>query len=308
MSDVRTGIADTLRGRLLRALHAGLVKRGDRLPSARDLRHEFNVDHRLVLDAYRELEREGLIELRARGGVYVASDVVLGDPPMPSARWMSEFLAQSVAREIPLPELHDWLRRAVETRRLRAVAVQSTEDTLAGLCRELSDDYGLEASGLHVDALANGGEPPAELRYADLVLTTPALEPQVRPIVDKLRRKLIVVEIRSDLIGGEWRLMLRRPVYVIVRDERFVQLLREFFADTPGAENIRPIVLGRDAVEDIPSGATVYITHSARSAMGAVTIRGRILPAARLFSPATSRQIVDFIVDANLRALANDPR
>lgn len=308
MTDVRAEIADTLRGRLLRGLHANTLQRGERLPSARDLKQEFGVDHRLILDAYRELEREGLVELRARGGVYVSSEHALGALPLPSATWITDFLTQSVAREIPLPEVHDWLRRAVETRRLRAVAIQSTADTIAGLCRELRDDYGFEADGVNAAALAGDIEPPTELRYADLVVTTPGLESLVRPIAERFRKKLIVAELRSDLIGGEWRLLLRRPVYVIVKDEAFVALLRKFFAQTPGAENIRPIVLGRDSVDAIPEGAPTYVTRGAADALDGVVVRGRLLPAARLFSPQTSREIIQFIVDENFRALAGAAR
>lgn len=302
MSDRRADIADTLRGRLLRALNAGTTRRGDRLPSARALKGEFGTDHRLIVDAYRALEQEGLVELRARGGVYVAADAIPGAVPLPSPRWLTEFLVQAVGRDIPLMEVHDWLRRAVETRRLRAVAVQETEDTIAGLCRELSDDYGFEASGVHVNAL-DGAELPAALRYADVVITTPALVTRLQPVVDRLRKKLIVADVRGDLVGGEWQLLLRRPVYVVVKDAEFLTFLDQFFAGVPGAENIRPVLLGRDPLEAIPEGATVYITRSAQQLMGNAVIRGRVLPAARLFSPDTSRELVTFIVETNLRAL-----
>lgn len=308
MADRRVEVADILRGRLLRGLHAGTIQRGERLPSARDLREEFGVDHRIILDAYRELEREGLVELRARGGIYVSPTFTLGPVPLPSQPWMVDFLTQSVAREIPLTELHEWLRRAVETRRLRVAAIQSTGDTIDGLVRELRDDYGLDASGLHVDVLADPAQPPRELLVADLVITTVGLDEQVRPAAERHRKPLIVADIRSDLIGGEWRLLLRRPVYVVVRDEGFVALLERYFADVPGRENIRTVVLGRDSLDVIPEGAPVYITRSARGAIGTMQIRGRLLPVARILSSRTSREIVDFIVRANLRALSIESR
>lgn len=308
MIDKRIEIADTLRGRLYRGLQAGTITRGNRLPSARDLKKEFGVDHRLILDAYRELEREGLIELRARGGVYVAADLALGAVPLPSASWLVDFFTQSVAREIPLAELHDWLRRAVETRRLRAVAIHSTTDTIAGLIRELRDDYGLDATGLHIDTLIDAEDVPSELRYADVVVTTPGLAGLVLLVAERYKKKLIVAEIRADLIGGDWRLLMRRPVYVIVKDEKFLGILEEFFGGVPGADNIRPVVLGRDSLDTIPEGAPVYVTRGARDALGGASVRGRILPAARLFSPETSREIIQFIVTENLRAMQIEAR
>lgn len=307
MTDLRQEIADVLRGRILRGLNGGSVKPGDRLPSARELRDEFGgADHRIILDAYRVLENEGLVELRARGGIYVAA-LEQGVVPLPSAAWLTQVYSQAVIREIPLPELHHWLRRGAGTLRLRAVAVQSTDDTIAGLVRELRDDYGLSATGMHVGALVKG-DAPAEVRHADLLVTTSGCASAVRAVAEKHRKPMIVIEIRPDLIGGEWRLLLRRPVYVIMRDEGFVALLEKFFANTPGAQNIRPIVLGKDSLDVIPDDAAVYITRSARQRLGDQPVRGRLLPSARLFSSASGAEIIRFIVDANLRALSTPHR
>jgi len=302
----RAEIADALRGRIMRGLHAGTAKTGDRLPSARELREEFGgVDHRIILDAYRELEREGLIELRARGGTYVSARPSPGAVPLPSANWLVDVFAQSIAREIPIAELHQWMRGAVSTLRIHAVAIQSTADQIAGLVRELRDDYGLCVTGINVAALRSNGNALAHLQRAHLLVTTPGCQSDVRPVAERLNKKLIVVDIRPDLIGGEWRLLLKRPVYVILSDDASIEVLHKFFANTPGAEHLRPMVVGRDSLESIPEGAAVYVTRSARDQLGTTRIRGRLLPAARLFSAESSRAIIRFIVEANLHALAS---
>lgn len=301
MNDRRVEIADVLRGRLLRALHGGALRRGDRLPSARELGDEFETDHRLVLDSYRILEREGLIEMRPRGGIYVVGPGT--GVPLPSAVWLTDVLSQALLRELPLREVHEWLRGAVEILRLRVVAVQSTPDQVAGLCRELEDDYGLESTGLNVADLT-GDDWSAELRYADLIVTTQGLETAVRPVADSLGKRLIVVQVRPDLIGAEWRMLLRRPIHVVVHDATFVDVLLEFFADVPGVENIRPLVAGRDDLSQIPDGEPVYVTRSARARLGGAQIRGRILPTARLVSAESSLELVRFIVESNMAALA----
>lgn len=304
MADARQEIADALRGRILRGLHAGSLKAGDRLPPAREMREEFGgADHRIILDAYRMLEADGLVELRARGGVYVAVPPSHGPVPLPSAAWLTGIFAQAIAREIPLGELHHWLRRGMGTLRLRAIAVQANADQIAGLCRELADDYGLLAKGIDVAQL-DDPKKAAELRHADLLVTTAGCEAEVRRAAALHRKPVIVVDIRPDLIGGEWRLLLRRPVYVVMCDERFAAGIRHFFADTPGAENIRTVVLGRDSLDAIPDDGVVYITRSARDALGSTRVRGRLLPSVRLFSSRSSAELIRFIVDANLRALA----
>lgn len=301
----REEIADALRGRILRGLHARAVEADDRLPSARDLRAEFGgVDHRIILDAYRQLEREGLVEIRPRGGIYVAERPAHGSVPLPSAAWLTELLAQGIAREIPLSDLSQWIRGAATTLRIRTVAIQTNADQIAGLSRELRDDYGLQVTGVDVRILGHKTDLPVDVRHARLLVSTPGCESEVRVVAERLNKKLIIVDIRPDLIGGEWRLLLRRPVYVVMADERFVESLHRFFVNTPGAENIRPVVLGRDSLDSIPDSANVYVTRGARDKLGGTAVRGRLLPATRLFSAASSRELVQFIVESNLRALA----
>ena len=304
MADPRVDLADILRGRLLRALQGAALRQGDRLPSARELGAEFEIDHRVVLDAYRILAEEGLIELRPRGGIYVAGSSGAGQVPLPSDAWLAEVFAQGLAREVPVTELHEWLHRAVGTLRLRAVAVQASADQLAAMCRELTDDYGLEAKGIEPGALEEAAAPP-ELRYADLLVTTPGLEPQVSAVAARLGKPVIIVDLRPDLIPGEWRLLLTRPLYLLAGDERFIGTVLEFFAETPGIENLRPLVVGRDDLSIIPDGAPVYVTVNARQLLKGVQIKGRILPSVRLFSRASSLSLIRFIVSANLDALGN---
>ena len=297
-------LIDMLRGRLLRALQASALASGDRLPSARDLAQELELDHRLVLAAYRTLADEGLVELRQRGGIYVATRPTSADgvPPLPAA-WFAEVLAQGLTREIPATELSEWLRRCTETLRLRVAVVASTSDQGAGLCRELADDFGLEPECVPADELRESARPPLGVRRADLIVTTAAHEAWVRALGHELRKDVCVVDVRPDLVRGEWSLLFRRPVYAVVADAEFGEMLRRFFADVPGSANLRILVLGRDDLDEIPDDAPTYLTQRARANLGGITIRGRVLPAARTISPASARALLGFIVRSNIEAL-----
>ena len=301
-------LVDMMRGRVLRALQASTLAFGDRLPSARDLAQELVLDHRLVLAAYRALAGEGLVELRQRGGIYVASRPVSvqGVPPLP-ATWLAEVLAQGLTREIPATELSEWLRRSTETLRLRAAVVASTSDQGAGLCRELADDFGFDAECLAVEDVRGVNRPPLGIRRADLIVTTAAHEEWVRALGAELRKDVCVIEVRPDLVRGEWSLLFRRPVYAVVADAEFGEMLRRFFADVPGSSNLHILVLGRDDLDAIPDDAPTYVTHGARAQLGSMTIRGRILPAARTISPASARALLEFIVRSNIEALQRGP-
>jgi DNA-binding transcriptional regulator YhcF (GntR family) len=298
-------ILESLRGRVLRAVQSGALGDGDRLPSARDLAPEFEVDHRVVLAAYRQLADEGLVELRQRGGIYVR--VRHGAPslvaPLPE-RWMADVLTQALAREIPAPELHEWLRRSLETLRLRVAVVTTTPDQAFGLCRELRDDFGMEADAVLADELVTSGAHPLPIRRADLLLTTAAHADRVEALGAELQKPVTVIELRPDLTVGEWALLLRQPVYAIVASEKFGQMLRDFFKDVPGVENLHTMVFGTDDLSTIPMNAPTYVTQHVRAQLAGVSIPGRILPAARTISMQSAHEIFGFIVRSNLEAMA----
>lgn len=309
MTSPGESLVDTLRGRVLRGLQAGTLAAGDRLPTSRELAAEFDVDYRMVISAYKTLQEEGLVDLRPRGGIYVADGGVPrgGIPPLPES-WLADVLTQGISREIPGPELHEWLRRTMETLRLRAVTITSTLDQGYGLCRELRDDFGLESESLLADQLRETQEPPLPLRRADLIVTTDAHAEWVRALATNYRKPAIVVQVRPELAGGEWALLLRRPVYAVVSSVEFGEMLRRFYAKVPGIENLRVVVLGRDDLQQIPAGAPTYVTQRVRAELGDVRIAGRILPAARTIATESAREIFTFIVRSNIEAMSRSAR
>jgi DNA-binding transcriptional regulator YhcF (GntR family) len=309
VNDPRELILDTLRGRVLRGIQAGTLRAGDRLPTSRELATEFGVDYRLVIASYKRLEAEGLVQLRPRGGVYLAEGGGSrgGIPPLPEG-WLAELLTEGLAREIPGPALHEWLRRSLETLRLRCVAVTTTGDQAEGLCRELRDDFGMEADALLAEDVRDVTPYPLPLRRADLIVTTQAHAEWMRSTGESLGKPVIVVDVRPELAGGEWALLLRQPVYAVVASPEFGEMLRRFYAKVPGIENLHIVVYGRDDLQQIPAGAPTYVTQHVRSQLGGVRIPGRVLPAARTISSDSAREIFSFIVRSNVEAMARSAR
>jgi DNA-binding transcriptional regulator YhcF (GntR family) len=302
--DVTTTVVEVLRGRVLRGLHAGTIAFGDRLPSTRDLASEFAVDHRLILAAYKQLAAEGLVEVRERGGVYVSgAHVTTTDAATLPVKWFADVFAEGFAREIPASELLEWLRRSVETLRLRAVVISSTIDQVTGLARELHHDFGLIAEGVVAEALTDPALESAALRRADVLIATSAHVDAARAIGAQLHKPVLGIEVRPDLVAGEWAMLLRQPVWAVVATRAFGEMLRAFFKDVRGAENLHVLVFGEDDLSVIPDGAPTYVTHRVREALSPGVVRGRILPAARTIATDSARAIFEFIVRSNLRAL-----
>jgi GntR family transcriptional regulator len=88
---------------LRRAVQLGTLRPGDRLPTVREVVRRLAVNPNTVLRAYRELEHEGLLTLRAGTGTFVAEGASAGlDRPLYQslrdelARWVEAARARGV--------------------------------------------------------------------------------------------------------------------------------------------------------------------------------------------------------------------
>lgn len=301
----RADVATLLRRRVLAGLRTGALEPGARLPSTRELSGRLDVDPRVVLAAYRDLADEGLVELRPRSGIYVAADAPRAERgAAPAESWLVDVLAEGVRREVPVPALAGWLRRATATVRLRAVVVAATADQRDGIAAELRGEFGLEADVVAPEALADPASIPPELERADVLVTTEALASAVRALGERLGVPVVLAAVRPDLVGDEWQRLLRQPVWVVVRDPRFGELVREFILRIAPAAELRVVQAGHDDVAAIPADAPVYVTRSAREQLGDRALPGRPLPSARTLAPQSSRELLALVVRANLGAAA----
>lgn len=64
-------------GALRQAIRQGLLSRGFRLPSLRQLARDLDVSRRVIANAYERLEAEGYVASNRGGGTHVAADAVL---------------------------------------------------------------------------------------------------------------------------------------------------------------------------------------------------------------------------------------
>ena len=303
----RAAVIEALRQRLFTGLHLGVLREGERLPAVRDLARELGASARVVLAAYEQLQREGLVELRPRSGAYVAGAANLAGELLPqTAEWLVDVLLAGAERGIAPTRLAERLTRALETRRLRAVCLECNADQLTALCEELRADYGLDTAAVDVTELARPALSPAvegELRGADLLVTTPFHTGEVQPVAERLGTPWVALPLRSDLFAEVERFLADGPVYFVVSDERFAEKLHKVFAASAGRANLRPLVHGRDPLEQIPPDAPAYATLPVRARLTGSPLLARALPVARMTASEPARQLLTFIVRANVQAL-----
>ena len=94
------------------AIETGVVRSGEQLPSVRKVAEELLVNPNTVARAYRDLEAEGIIELRHGSGAYICESVA------PRARLMQKAKAVLGSAFDQLASMHlteDEIRRLVDS-------------------------------------------------------------------------------------------------------------------------------------------------------------------------------------------------
>jgi GntR family transcriptional regulator len=303
----RDAVADTLRNRIVSGLHVGRLAGGERLPNTRALATELGVNQRVVMAALRTLAAEGFITLRPRSGAYVV-------PPHPAVggslpdlgAWLVTMLVQARARGLPPREVSEYVRRSLETRRVRAACIECNRDQLHLLCSELANDHGFVTESTELDEL-HDGELPLALRRADVLVTTLFHAAEVEAVAKRLAKPWIAVALRPDTMNDVARGLTEGPVYFIATDPRFEPKLRQMLSPLGPVNNLRVMLVGRDDLDTIPRDAPTFVMSSANEYLaeryGARGSPGRPMHAPRSFSDATARELLEFLVRANMAAL-----
>jgi DNA-binding transcriptional regulator YhcF (GntR family) len=298
----RDDVIETLRQRVASGIHFGTLAINMRLPSARRLARELHADPRVIISAYMRLEREGLVK-RRRGarGFFVAGLPSASDHLGASSMWMTEILERALTQGIQVPQLAEHVRRSLETVRLNAACIECNTDQLEWMCGELHVDYGIHSTPVEVSSLT-ASESRAALQRADLIVTTAAHANVVQRAAREVDRPCVVVTLRREIIKEVQRHLVAGPVHFICADVRYAKKLKQLYANEPGAENLRTIVLGKHDPAAIPAGAPVWVLRTARARLGAQFSRLHALPTHRLFSVETTRALLSFVLRANATA------
>ncbi|MGH7636244.1 MAG: GntR family transcriptional regulator [Gemmatimonadaceae bacterium] len=103
--------------RLRMAIASGELRSGDGLPSVRQLSSRLRVNPATVVQAYRELEVDGLVSTRQGAGTFVqdvAADRRRLDRQKEARRLVSDMLARAASLGITAAELQDAIGRELK--------------------------------------------------------------------------------------------------------------------------------------------------------------------------------------------------
>lgn len=285
-----------MRERITGEISSGALECGDRLPSVRELGEELDADPRVVLAAYEQLAEEGLVEIRPRSGMYVTGVLApAGHHTAPPSRWIRETLVAAVQRDIPIVALGELIDDVIAEPRLRAALIECNTDQINSMRAELERYFGLEVASFEFDEI-DLRAPARQLRDAD-VLISAGHNGQLERIASVLGKPFIVTKVRAALVGRLARLLARGPVYFLVVDTRFRSKMRRLIAPMPDSQNFHVLVVGESDLQIIPPGAPTYVMRDAGTLRESRRHAGRVIAPQRIFSEATSREIVSRILE-----------
>ncbi|MQA91710.1 MAG: GntR family transcriptional regulator [Gemmatimonas sp.] len=308
-------LATALRNGILASVHQGLAEAGTRLPSIREVADRIGSTRYSVLQAYRTLESEGIVETRHRSGVYVAS---LGEAPAPhlpeTARWLGRVLTESYQHKVKVPSLPGLIRRWTASTTIRCACVESSEDYRAALADEIRSQFGLDSvcvaiapSTAELGSQPLGPDGERIISSSHIIVTTPFHAPEVGRITERLGLPLIVATLDEESsTAGARRLAAAGELVVVCVDRAFAD--RVLFSIPPAKRSGVRLVTADSSAElaAVDRKQPVLLTDAAKSRLVGEDFR---LLAAHYpsFSSRFAERLAPLILQANLEQLRSGP-
>lgn len=304
-------LRDTIRRRIVADLHLGKVKPGGRLPSLRDVARELNVSIRAAARAYGELEKEGLVTVRGRSGIYLVVpqtvEVTLSEP----LDWYAEMLRDAWQRRLPITEISNTLSELVQNP-TRVACVESTEDHMQAFCAELEEDFALETKSVKLtdEGARVSGESVTlydALSDVDFAVTTAFHASEVRLAADVLQKPVVIVSVNETLVTALEEQVREGSVTVVADDPVFVERFRGYLLESFQQAGDMRIVLYDDVLEDpeLLAGTTPLYTRAARKRMNEQEYH-LLPPPVPFLSASAARKIVQCMLAAHGKRLLRE--
>lgn len=297
-------ISELLRRRIVADVHLGRLKPGGRLPSLREVAKELGVSIRAAARAYAELQREGLVAVRGRSGIYLvlpqAVEVDLAAP----LDWYAEMMKEAWSRRIPITDVSDLLQQIIGNP-IKVACVESTEDHMIAFCAELEEDFALET--VSVRLMAEGARVGDELvtlydalSGADIVVTTAFHASEVKLAASLLKKPVVIVSVNDTLVEAIERQLQHRPVTIVAHDPLCVDRFRECLIERFKECGEMRVVSVDDAVANpaIIEGTAALYTRAARKRLNEAEYH-LLPPPIPFLSANAARKLVQCMLDTH---------
>lgn len=291
----RGEVTSYLRDHIVGAMHVGQISSGDRLPSIRDVARQLNKNPRTVKAAYAALEREGLVEVRGRSGVFVAQQEILsGETSQETARWLCAVIMEGWKRRISVGALPQIIERVTASRRVRCVLVESVEDAAVALEHELEHDWGFDVRVIAPEAIEKVGD-------VDFFAATSFHAAAVHGRAEALGKPLVVVTVHTALKNALESRISEGVLKVVALDPQFAERIRVSYSPADSASVRYVSAHDREAVAALDPEEPVLFTRAARQRLGNIR-PPMVFPHSPTISQETARMLANILVRRNVEA------
>jgi len=254
-------ILDRLRERMVSGRFLGHWRPGDRLPSIREIAEAENVDRKTAAAAYRRLEEEGLVRVRARSGVYLSSPNAPHAPgPLERLyrRWLENTYDGASALGLDTRNILRLVTAMAEVERQRLPVIECDWPQAEAMAAELRDRLGVRATPCLLEELHHADPLLAE---APLLVSTPYHAADVALLAPG--RLIIETTLSPELLRQLARRVNQGPVAIIAAQGTVVAKLRRALQQTGLASDARVRIFGvadrGDVAEATRQVRTVFI-------------------------------------------------
>jgi GntR family transcriptional regulator len=297
-------ILEQLRDRIVTGLYFGNWQPGERLPSIRDIADAESVDRKTAAAAYHRLEEEGLVEVKARSGVFLRDErrgngQGRGGPlERLQTRWLKNTYDGARALGLDTDTVLRLFGAVAAVENAPVPVIEEDEASARTVARELRECVGINARPVMLHEASSRlpafGQPP-------FVVTTPYYASRVAALMP--RSTLIVATLSLDLLHDLLARAEEGPILVTVPSEWIAQRVESAIQQrAPNSERTRVVVAGPDT--DLQQlrrdAACVYVWPGCEEVLTAFPDDECVKPV-RLLSESTLDRARTAVLDAALR-------
>jgi DNA-binding transcriptional regulator YhcF (GntR family) len=300
-------ILDQLRDRIVTGLYFGNWQPGERLPSIRDIADAESVDRKTAAAAYHRLEEEGLVQVKARSGVFLRDEagngVKLAYGPLErlQKRWLKNTYDGARALDLNTHTVMRLFQAVADVENTPVPVVEEDEATARTVARELRDCLGIDARPL---LLPESGAQVVAFERAPFAVTTPYCASRVAALIP--RTPLITATLSLELLHNLLDRAARGPILVTVPSEWIARRVEAVLRQrAPALERARVVVADSkaDLMQLRRDAGTVFVWPGCDDVLSAFPDDDCVKPV-RLLSEATLDRVRAAVLDAALSAAA----
>ncbi len=222
----KESLLEQARDQIISGLHAGMLRRGDRLPSLRRVASVSGLNVKTVMRVYAALQREGLVVLRKGSGASVAALHPDEFEPAQAAslrRLLQRHLDEASGMNIP-PTAYVNLVECLITRselEARSVGVlECNEEQIRLFAAEMKARIGVVAHPILLSAVAERNT-ASILRSCSILAVTDFHAEEGTGIARRFRKPLVRLRLRRDYVPGLMEAARRGRLAMIVSNPGF---------------------------------------------------------------------------------------